>query len=146
MFYEYVKGKWERGLVSIGLPALGYGNSFYFEGRGMAALAIRFLSSDEKDKLVELAKQDAIAKRDAGSRPKVKRSYLESRLKGYRYTEIGHALEIISESTSEDLSLEDVRRVWDRVSVTLDHHDGAEASDLPQLEKELAEAGRFGGL
>lgn len=144
MFHEYVKGKWESGLVSIGLPALGYGSSPYFEGRGMAALAIRFLSSVEKAKLVELAKQDAIAKRDAGTRPKVKRSDLELRLKGYPYTEISHALEIISESTSEDVSLEDVRRVWDRVSVTLDHHDSVAVSDLPQLEKVLAKAGRFG--
>ncbi len=43
MFYEYVKGKWQSGLVSIGLPALGYGNPLIFEGSGMAALAIRFL-------------------------------------------------------------------------------------------------------
>jgi hypothetical protein len=69
MFYEYVKKKWESGAVSIGLPALGYGSHPYFYGRGMAALAITFLSSDEKDKLVELAKQDAIAKRDADSSP-----------------------------------------------------------------------------
>lgn len=144
MFHEYVKGKWESGQVSIGLPEHGYGSSPYFEGRGMAAMAIRFLSSDEKDKLVELAKQDAIAKRDAGSRPKIKRRDLQRRLKGYPYTEISHALEIISESASEDVSLEDVRRVWDRVSVTIDHHDSAVVSDLPQLEKELAKAGRFG--
>ena len=43
MLYEYVKGKWQSGLVSIGLPALGYGNPLIFEGSGMAALAIRFL-------------------------------------------------------------------------------------------------------
>lgn len=144
MFYEYVKRKWEIGLVSIGLPAVGYGNSNSFEGQGLSALAIKFLSASERNKLVEIAKQDAIAKRDAGSRPKVKRSDLMSRLKGYPYTEISHALEIISESTSDELSLEDVRKVWDRVSVALDHHASAEISDLALLEKELAKAGRFG--
>lgn len=146
MFYEYVKRKWGSGRVSIGLPAAGYDSPPYFEGRGMTALAIIFLTYDEKNKLVEIANQHAIAKRDAGSRPRVKRSDLERRLKGYPYPEIGHALEIVLESTSDELSLDDVRRVWDRVSVTLDDHDSAIVSDLPQLEIELAKAGRFGDL
>lgn len=145
MFYEYVRRKWEQGLVSIGLPPHGYEQAAFFEGRGITSLAIRFLSAHERDKLVDLSKQDAIAKRDAGNRPKVKRSDLKQRLSGYDdYIEIKHAMVIIAESSSDELSLEDVRRVWDRVSVTLDRYEKSDISDLSLLETELAEAGRFG--
>lgn len=148
MFYQHVRKRWEKGLVSIGLPPKGIPGKASFEGRGMTSLAIKCLSVAERQKLVEIAKQDAIAKRDAGARPQVLRKDLVQRLTRYEYTEIHQALEILGEPSSTVLSLEDVRRVWDRVSVTLDHpgSNGGDLSDLQILEVELSEAGRFGDL
>lgn len=116
------------------------------EGVGIAALALRFLSSKEKTQIVELAKKDAIARRDAGERPEARRADLHKRLSGYSSVEIKQAIEILEESDSEALTLDDVRRVWDRVSVALDHHSGdeKEVADLQVLEIMLAEAGRYG--
>lgn len=133
-------------MVSIGLPPKGVPGKASFEARGMTTLAIKCLSDAERQKLVEIAKQDAIAKRDAGTRPQVLRNDLVQRLTGYEYTKIHQALEILGESSSAVLSLEDVRRVWDRVIVTLDHPGGddKDLSDLEILETELSKAGRFG--
>lgn len=148
MFYQYVRNRWEKGLVSIGLPPKGVPGKASFEARGMTSLAIKCLSVAERQKLVDIAKQDAIAKRDAGTRPQVLRKDLVQLLTGYGHDEIHHALEILNESNSDVLELEDVRRVWDRVSVTLDHHagDDNDLSELRILETELSKAGRFGDL
>lgn len=144
MFYKYVSRKWKSGEVSVGLPAKGYGDTPCFEGRGIVGIAIRWLSQEERAALVELARREAISKRDAGHRSKVKRSLLADRLACYAFIEIAQALEILSESNTQYLSLEDVRRVWDRVSNALDHHDCDMLPDLLYLENDLAKAGRFG--
>lgn len=65
MFLKYAKRKWEGGLISVGLPAIGQEGSPSIEGRGMAALAIKCLSPSERDELVEFAKKNSIAKRVA---------------------------------------------------------------------------------
>ena len=144
MFYQHVEQQWKAGKVSVGLPARGHGKRVSLEGTGITRLAIAFLSEPERQKIADLAREDAIAKRDAGSRPEVKRAEIVQRLQGYDFVEIAHALEVLSESDSAILELEEVRNVWDRVSVALDHHDCEHLPALQQLEKELAEAGRFG--
>lgn len=144
MFYQHVEQQWKAGKVSVGLPTLGHGKSVSLEGTGITRLAIAFLSEPERRKIADLAREDAIAKRDAGTRPEVNRAEIVQRLQGYDFVEIAHALEVLSESDSVILELEEVRSVWDRVSVALDHHDSEQLPALQHLEKELAEAGRFG--
>jgi hypothetical protein len=145
MLFEYVKKKWEDGVVSVGLPAAGYGDTPRIVSEGIPAIAIKLLSAEEKAKLVELAKEDAIARIDAGERPEIERAHLKSQLEEFaEFAEIGHALEIIAESDSRILSLEDVRRVWDRVSVAIDHNDADMLTGMASLEQALSEAGRFG--
>ena len=145
MLFKYVKKKWKDGVVSVGLQAAGNGETPCIVSEGIPAVAIKLLSAEEKAKLVELAKEDAIARRDAGERPSIERAHLKSQLEQFvEHAEIGHALEIIAESDSKILSLGYVRRVWDRVSVTIDHNDADMLTGLVPLEQELSEAGRFG--
>jgi len=50
------------------------------------------------------------------------RSELQSKLNGYEFKEIQQAKEVLSESNDELVNLVDIRRIWERVSVALDHH------------------------
>jgi hypothetical protein len=148
MFFEQVKQQWIAGNVHVGLPALGYGNEsrVSIEASGLTSLAVFFLSEAEKQRIVEMARNDANNMRDAGERPIIVRADLVLRLQRYSVIETSQALEILAESDSEWLTLEDVRRVWDRVSVALDHHSSGinSLSDLELLENELSTAGRYG--
>lgn len=140
--------QWRLSLVSIGLPAAGYGEEVFVKAPGFTGLIARLLSDSDKAELADLSRKQAIADRDAGYRPDIGCDYLKERLQGYEHVEIQQALDIVVNSDSEFLTLNEARRVWDRVSVTLDQHsDGEPDGDLAglwKLEEELSKAGRYG--
>lgn len=140
MFFQYVRNQWEKGYVSIGLSSESSAVTATFEARGITYLAIKCLSAAEQQQLVEIAKHNAIAKRDAGTRPLVIRKEIVQRLGKFSLPEIHQAHEILAESNDNALSLEEVRRIWNRVSVALDQHkgDGPEFLKLQQIEFELS--------
>lgn len=59
MFYDYVKNQWLKGNVSVGLSAGGDDRNVQLESSGLTALALLFLSANERAMIVELAKEDA---------------------------------------------------------------------------------------
>ena len=70
------------------------------------------------------------------------RDELLIRLKAYeKTTEIQHALDILGESSTPTVSSVDIGRIWDRVSVAIDHsYSDDDANPLLELETELSQA------
>jgi len=71
----------------------------------------------------------------------MKRSTLIFKLNGYNYSEIEQAREILTEFTDAHVNIKDLRLIWDRVSVAIDHHvdDDNPLTGLLSLENELSE-------
>lgn len=70
------------------------------------------------------------------------RTEIMLKLLKYNYTEIQQAREIISESEKNKVNINDLRRVWDRISVAIDHHidDDNPLTELIAFEKNLSDA------
>ena len=146
MLYGIVRKGLERGDVSLDLSPEGTRKVTLLSESLTTRLAIYFLSSCERIKIAEIAKKNAIEKRDAGTRPELNRKNMIEKLTPYNFPEIDDAMEILRESDCPVLALKDVREVWDRVSVALDHHDCEKLPGLMAIEKELSLAGRFGDI
>ena len=73
----------------------------------------------------------------------IERVALKNRLEGYENSpvEIGHALEIINQSSSELVSNDDIGCIWERVSKAIDvTFSDDEFHDAWKLELELSKA------
>jgi hypothetical protein len=75
----------------------------------------------------------------------MQRQKLVETLKNYNFIETNHALDILDESLENQVSYRDIRRVWDRVSKALDHHqeDENHLKGLQELEQSLADCGHL---
>jgi hypothetical protein len=60
MFYDFVKSKLEAGEIKVGSPAKGTGGKIRIEARGIAAIAVWFLSRKEKQQIAGLYKYIAM--------------------------------------------------------------------------------------
>lgn len=61
MFYESVKAAYQARKVRVGLPANGGGDRVTIEAEGLIGFKAAFLTQEERQKLVDLSKIDAIA-------------------------------------------------------------------------------------
>ena len=72
------------------------------------------------------------------------RSNMKERLERYEATdvpEIGHALEILNASSSDEVSNDEIGDIWERVSKAIDHKfSDDDDHDAWKLEAELAAA------
>lgn len=63
MLYDYVANQWNKGNISIGIPAATSSHETtpaVFIGRGLVKFALPLLSQEDKQKLISLSKLDAI--------------------------------------------------------------------------------------
>lgn len=56
MFYDYVKSKLEAGTVVVDPPVRGNGGNLKIKAKGIAAIAVMFLSRKEKEQIESLSK------------------------------------------------------------------------------------------